>query len=71
MSLSSFRTAAKALIAGATTGIGTFTALSAKGGTPVWLEVVSALGAAIVAAAATYAVPNKGASQLDMNPPQV
>lgn len=59
MTLSQLQTAAKALVAGATTGVGTFVSLQAKGGTPVWLEVVSALGAAIVAGAATYRVPNK------------
>ena len=69
MTLSQLQTAAKALVAGATTAAGTFVSLQAKGGTPVWLEVVSALGAAIVAGAATYRVPNKGTSQLDANPP--
>ena len=49
---------AKAVIAGVTTGVATFTSLQATGGTPVWLEVVAGIGAGIVAGAATWRVPN-------------
>jgi len=59
MTLSQLQAASKALVAGATTGVGTFVSLQAKGGTPVWLEVVSALGAAIVAGTGVYFSPPK------------